>query len=105
MSDTQPESKNEKARAIEKLEVEDDESRQLRMRMFWNVSFSPSRPLLDKNVYGPILDNVFAQLEKSPSTQTHHGSLNFDFGDRRTYAVDPPSERMSKQAHFHQEKT
>lgn len=40
MSDTQPESKNEKVRAIEKLEVEDDESRQLRMRMFWNVSFS-----------------------------------------------------------------
>ncbi|KAJ3479107.1 hypothetical protein NLI96_g9297 [Meripilus lineatus] len=71
MSNAPPESVNEKARAVERLEIEDEDSRHFRFR------------------------NIFSQLDQS--SQIQHPSLTkFEFGDRNTYSVDPPSELLSR---------
>ncbi|KAK7686524.1 hypothetical protein QCA50_010123 [Cerrena zonata] len=72
MSDTTTKLAAGKSKIVERLEVEDDDRRQARMH------------------------SVFVQLDSKVSHQGQSTSNSFDFGDRTTFAVDPPSELLSR---------
>jgi hypothetical protein len=40
-------------------------------------------------------DNVFVQMEKDVNLHPQDTPRSFDFGDRKTFLVEPPTERMS----------
>ncbi|KAI0076825.1 hypothetical protein K474DRAFT_1707884 [Panus rudis PR-1116 ss-1] len=66
----------DKSRGPERLDVEDEEQRQERMH------------------------NVFMRLDSQTSQKTQDAPRKFEFGDRRTYAVEPPSELLSRVQSF-----
>ncbi|THG97983.1 hypothetical protein EW026_g4137 [Hermanssonia centrifuga] len=72
MSDIQNDPSTGKIRAVEKLEVEDEEKRQQRMH------------------------DMFMQLDGKLQTQARETPRTFDFGDRTTFLVEPPIELLSR---------
>ena len=90
MSDTQHDISNSKRTRLERLEVEDDEQRQQRMRAsglsfyVWNSA--------DRQEYA---DDIFMQLDNKQQQSRQPQGFNraFDFGDRTTFKMQPPTER------------
>ncbi|KAI0095070.1 hypothetical protein BDY19DRAFT_902099 [Irpex rosettiformis] len=72
MGDTHYDMTKEKAGTAGTLDVEDEESRQQR------------------------LHDVFMDLDKSSTHHAQNNSRSFDFGDRKTFMVEPPSELLSR---------
>ncbi|PSR72591.1 hypothetical protein PHLCEN_2v11584 [Hermanssonia centrifuga] len=72
MSDILNDPSTGKIRAVEKLEVEDEEKRQQRMH------------------------DMFMQLDGKLQTQARETPRTFDFGDRTTFLVEPPIELLSR---------
>ena len=78
-----------KTRAHERLDVEDDERRQQRMRM-WPAVYAFSHML----THSSPADDMFAHLESKSPPHARDVPRSFDFGDRRTFMVEPPTERV-----------
>jgi hypothetical protein len=70
------------------LDVEDVEQRQKRLRMYIHrFLFSPLlKPFL-------FQETIFERLNGEGSSASEPPSLSFDFGVRRTFAVEPPNAR------------
>lgn len=82
------------SRKVEILEVEDEDARVRRFRELQPSLCSFSELII-------CIESIFEKLNSSsPSSHvpTRHGpgmpSFQFDFGERKTWAVEPPSERM-----------
>ena len=80
-------------RKVEKLEVEDEEIRRSRIRML--TSKHPNQ----KNMLNVMPSESYFEKLNSSSRTTNFASQpvlpkKFDFGDRTTFNVKPPTERM-----------
>lgn len=90
MSDPKNDPTNDSDRAIERLDVEDEDQRQKRMRTCF-----PSHAHLQTCNPVSLPGGVFMQLDSKvvPKPQGVAGNLAFDFGERKTFMVEPNSER------------
>ena len=84
MSDTQHDPLA--APRVERLDVEDDDRRQQRFR---TSSDRLQSVYANRQEYA---DDIFMQLDSKP-TPTPDAPRTFDFGDRTTFPVAPPTER------------
>ncbi|KIP04324.1 hypothetical protein PHLGIDRAFT_31403 [Phlebiopsis gigantea 11061_1 CR5-6] len=72
MNDMQHDNTKGKNRAIERLDVEDDEHRHERMH------------------------DLLMQLDSKTAAAPQHGPRTFDFGERKTFMAEPPSALLSR---------
>lgn len=87
MSDTHYDLTKGQTGEAEKLDVEDEDSRQQRLRMSqYHVQLGT--PLTRRFV----TDDVLMHLDKSTSYHQADNAHSFDFGDRKTFMVEPPLE-------------
>lgn len=78
---------------LERLEVEDEEEREQRIRKYTYTTLS----ILIQHPKESILEKINADSQPPNTVQPQPGPPKFDFGDRTTFAVAPPTERN---AHF-----
>ena len=84
---------NSAGKAVEKLDVEDEETRHRRIRMPASKHSVKKKMLIYCLSYDP--ESYLEKLNSSSHTTVFEPVLKkFDFGDRTTFSVKPPTERM-----------
>jgi len=76
----------------QKLEIEDEEERQHRIGTFSVINEDKSSPISIESLLESLNSNSTTDPLLKPTTTAN----TFDFGDRTTYPVEPPTARMSE---------